>query len=81
MNYAERELLVHPYCLKSATKGEFFVTYPNLQKYPWKFFRTYWVSIQPFDNLLHLLHPTLSKKLNNYCETISAEEQLVITLR
>ena len=81
MNYGERELWVHPYCLEAATEGDFFVTYPNLQKYPWKFFRTYRMSVWQFDNLLHLLHPTLSKKLNNYCETISAEERLVITLR
>ena len=81
MNYGERELWVHPYCLEAETKGEFFVTYPNLQKYPWKFFRTYQMSVRQFDNLLHLLRPTLSKKLNNYCETISAEERLVIMLR
>ena len=81
MNYGERELWVHPYCLEAATKGEFFVMYPDLRKYPWKFFRTYRMSIRQFDNLLHLLRPTLSKKLNNYRETISAEERLVITLR
>ena len=81
MNYDERELWVHPYCLKAATKGEFFVTYLDLRKYPWKFFRTYWISIRQFENLLHLLCPTLTKKINNYRETISAEEWLVITLR
>ena len=33
------------------------------------------------DNLLHLLRPVIEKKINNYRESISAEEQLVITLR
>ena len=80
-NWLERELWEHPFCLEACTKGEFFVTYPDLRKYPAKFFRTYRMSIRQFDNLLHLLRPVIEKQINNYRETISAEECLVITLR
>ena len=80
-NWLERELWVHQFCREAATKGEFFLMYPYLRKYPAKFFRTYRMSICQFDNLLHLLRPVIEKKINNYRETISAEEQLVIALR
>ena len=79
-NWLERELWVHPFCHEAATKGEFFLMYPDLRKYPAKFFLTYRMSIQQFDNLLHLLRPVIKKKINNYCESISAEEWLIITL-
>ena len=72
---------MHPYCREACTKGEFFVMYPDLCKYPEKFFRTYRMSITQFDNLLHLLRPVIEKQITNYRETISAEERLVITLR
>ena len=65
----------------ASTKGGFFLMYPNLRKYPAKFFCTYRMSIHQFDNLLHLLRPVISKQINNYHESISAEEWLVITLR
>ena len=71
---------VHPYNLDVHTKGEFFVIYPDLRKYSEKFFRTYRMSIHQFDNLLHLLRPEIQKNDNNYRESISAEERLVITL-
>ena len=80
-NWLERELWVHPFCREAATKGEFFLMYPDLRKYPAKFFRTYHMSIRQFDNLLHLLRPVIEKKINNYRESISAEEWLVIALR
>ena len=80
-NWLERELWVHPFCREATTKGEFFLMYPDLRKYPAKFFRTYRMSIRQFDNLLHLLRPVISKQINNYRESISAEECLVITLR
>ena len=80
-NWLERELWVHPYCTDASTKGEFFVIYPDLRKYPEKFFRTYRMSLRQFDNLLHLLRPVISRQITNYRETISPEERLVITLR
>ena len=67
-----------PLCLY---KGGFVLKYPDLRKYPAKFFRTYRITVHLFDNLLHLLTPVISKQINNYCESISAEERLVITLR
>ena len=72
---------MHPFCQEAATKGDFFLMYPDLRKYPAKFFHTYRMSIHQFDNLLHLLRPVIEKKINNYRETISAEERFVIALR
>ena len=66
---------------EATTKGEFFLMYPDLRKYPAKFFCTYRMTVRQFDNLLHLLTPVISKQINNYRESISAEERLVITLR
>ena len=80
-NWLERELWVHPFCREAATKGDFILIYPNLRKYPAKFFCTYHMSIRQFDNFLYLLRPVIEKKINNYCESISAEEQLIINLR
>ena len=80
-NWLERELWIHPFCHDACTKGEFFLMYPDFRKYPAKFFRTYRMSIRQFDNLLHLLTPVISKQINNYRKSISAEERLVITLR
>ena len=80
-NWLERELWVHPFCSEASTKGKFFLMYPDLRKYPAKFFCTYRMNIHQFDNLLHLLRPVIEKKINNYPESISAEERLVITLR
>ena len=77
----EKKLWVHPFNAEVHHKGEFFVTYPDLRKYGDKFFRTYRMSVHQFDNLLHLLRPVIEKNDNNYRETISAEERLVITLR
>ena len=80
-NWLERELWVHPFCWEATAKGEFFLMYPDLRKYPAKFFRTYRMTVCQFDNLLHLLTPVISKQINNYRKSISAEEWLVITLR
>ena len=80
-NWLERELWIHPFCHDACTKGEFFLMYPDLRKYQAKFFHTFCMTIRQFDNLLHLLTPVISKQINNYCESISAEEWLVITLR
>ena len=80
-NWLERELWIHPFCHDACTKGGVFLMYPDLRKYPAKFFHTYRITVRQFDNLLHLLTPVISKQINNYHESISAEERLVITLR
>ena len=76
-----RGFWVHPFNTEVHSKGEFFVTYPDLRKYPLKFFRCYRMSTQQFDNLLHMLAPVITKQDNNYRETLSAEEKLVMALR
>ena len=81
LNSLNREYWVHPFNEDVHSKGEFFVTYPDLRKYPYKFFRTYRMSIAQFDALLHLMCPAIEKQTNNYRETISPEERLVIMLR
>ena len=81
LNSAHRDYWIHPFNEDVPTKGEHFSTYPDLCKYPHKFFRTYWMSIQQFDALLHHLRPVILKQDNNYRESIGSEERLVITLR
>ena len=81
LNSLDRKYWVHPFNEDVHEKGEFFATYPNLSKYPHMFFRTYRMSIHQFDALLHQLHPAIEKQNNNYHETISAKERLIITLR
>ena len=55
LNSLHQEYWVHPFNQDVHEKGEFFTTYPDLRKYPQKFFRTYRMSIRQFDALLHLL--------------------------
>ena len=74
LNSVHRDYWVHPFNEDVHTKDEFFVTYPDLRKYPYKFFRTYRMSIYQFDTLLHLIPPAIRKQSNNYRETISEEE-------
>ena len=81
LNSLHREYWVHLFNEDVHEKGEFFTTYQDLQKYPHKFFRTYRMSIHQFDALLHLLRPAIEKQNNNYHETISSAERLIITLR
>ena len=81
LNSVNREYWIHPFNEDVHTKGEYFSTYPDLLKYPHKFFRTYRMSIKQIDALLHHLRPVISKQDNNYQESIGSEERLVITLR
>ena len=72
MNLGQRQYWVHPFNLDVKTKGEYFIDFPDLRKYPVKFFRTYRMSVQQFDFLLDMLSETITKQNNNYRETISA---------
>ena len=49
LNSLHREYWVHPLNEDVHQKDEFFTTYPDLCKYPHKFFRTYSMSICQFD--------------------------------
>ena len=80
-NPYNREFWVHPFNTKVHSRGEFFVTYPDLRRYPVKFFRSCRMSIRQFGNLLLMVSPIITKQNNNYTETLSAEEKLVMTLR
>ena len=80
-NPYNREFWVHPFNTEVHSKGEFFVTYPDLRRYLLKFFQSYRMSIRQFDNLLHMVSPIITKQDNSYRETLSAEEKLVMTLR
>ena len=81
LNSLHRQYWVHPFNEDVHSKGEFFSTYPDLRKYPQKFFMTYQMSVRQFDALLHHIRPVISKLDNNCRESIGAEERLVITLR
>ena len=62
-------------------KGEFYILYPDLRLFPTRFFCYYWMKVQMFDALLELLKPSLERKISNFRTPISAEQQLVLTLR
>ena len=81
LQYENRDFWVHPINKDRHVKGEFFTLYQDLREYPEKFFRWYRMSIEKFDFLLGKLQPVLQKENNNYRDSISAEERLVITLR
>ena len=81
LNSLHRHYWVHPFNEDVHSKGEFFSIYPDLRKYPQKFFRMYRMSVQQFDALLHHIRPVISKLDNNYRESVGAEEQFVIALR
>ena len=66
LNSLHREYWVHPFSQDVHEKGEFFTTYPDLRKYPYKFFRTYRMSVRQFDALLHLLRPAIEKQNNKF---------------
>ena len=67
--------------LGSNHKGRVLFDVPRFEEVSSQFFRTYRMTVHQFDNLLHLLTPVISKQINNYRESISAEERFVITLR
>ena len=81
LNWVHRDYWVHPYNAEVHIKGEFFTDYQDLRKYPHRFFCSYRMTVRQFDHLLHMVYPVIAKQDNNYRETISAEERLIITLR
>ena len=76
-----REIWIHPLNEDRIEKGEFYNLYPDLQHYPVKFFKFYWMSVSKFDFLLTKLAPRLRKKATNLRLPISPEQMFVLTLR
>ena len=76
-----REIWVHPLNWSRLDKGEFYSLYPNLRHYPQKFFTFYRMPVAKFDELLWLIAPRIRRKSTNFCQPISPEQQLVLTLR
>ena len=81
LQYLERDFWVHPINENQYIKGEFYTLYQELWQYPEKIFRWYRITMEQFDFLLGKLKQGLQKQNNNYSNSISAEERLVITLR
>ena len=81
MQLMPREIWVHPLNAERVEKGEFYTLYPDLRHYPKKFFKIYRMNIYKFDNLLERIGPRLMEGETNYRASISAEQQLVLTLR
>ena len=55
LNYSLRRMWVHPINNLRFEKGEYFVLYPDLQKYEDKFFNWFRMSIKKFDYLLKMI--------------------------
>ena len=75
-----REFWVHPINHERHLKGEYFVLYPDLRKWPEKFYRWFRMEIEEFDEILRMIEPKLRKQQNNYRESMGPEEMLAITL-
>ena len=80
LNFNVRRMWIHPINNLRFEKGEYFVLYPDLCRYEDKFFNWYRMSTNRFDYLLKVIQRRISKQNTNYRESISAEEQLVITI-
>ena len=80
LNFNVRRMWIHPINNLRFEKGEYFVLYPDLRWYEDKFFNWYRMSTNRFDCLLKVIQHRISKQNTNYRESISAEEQLIITI-
>ena len=80
LNFNVRRMWVHPINNLRFEKGEYFALYPDLRKYEDKFFNWYRMSTKKFDYLLKLIQRRIFRWNTNYRESISTEEQLIITL-
>ena len=81
MQLMPRELWVHPLNDLHEEKGEFYTLYPDLRHFNTRFFHMYRMSVRKFDKLLETLSDELKKKDVNFRNSISPEQQLVLTLR
>ena len=81
LNQVHRVFWVHPLNNECGEKGEFYTHYADHRKYPERFFQLYRMTVRKFDELLFKVSPYLTKKETNLCETICAEQRLVITIR
>ena len=80
INYTVSRIWIHPVNNLRFEKSEFYGLYRDYREYEDKFFNWYRMSIQQFDELLRMIARRLRKKNTNFRESVSAEEQLCITL-
>ena len=80
LNFNVRHMWVHPINNLRFEKGEYFILYPDLRKFEDKFFNWYRMSMKKFDYLLKLIQRRIFRWNTNYRESVSTEEQLIITL-
>lgn len=71
---------VHPLNQKRLSIGQFHVLYPELRKYPEKFYDYFNMTSLTFDKLLNSITQYIAKN-NITRDTICPEERLTITLR
>ena len=75
-----REIWVHPLNRERFDKGEFYILYPDLRHNADRFYETFRMSVQQFDYLLQMVSPRLERKVTPFRDTITPEQQLVITI-
>ena len=81
VNHISREIWVHPLNEDRASKGEFFNLYCDQRYFGDRFFLNYRMSVHQFDDILRKITPYIKKKDTNFCNSISAEEKLCLTIR
>ena len=75
-----RNIWVHPLNNLRFEKGEFYTLYPDLRKWPSRFYKFYRMSLTKFDRLLGMLQPYLVRTGCNYRQPIEGEQRLVSTI-
>jgi hypothetical protein len=77
----KREYWVHPIYSERLLKGKFYTLYHELRQYSSNFFNYCRMSVDSFDELLHLLKPHILYKNTKWRLALPPEERLIITLR
>ena len=81
MQQAHRDLWVHPLNEERTQKGEFYTHYTDHRLFDDRFFELYRMTVGQFDEILYKVGPAIVKKETNFCQPLSPEERLAITIR
>lgn len=77
-----RSSAVHPLNKDRHKLGEYHNLFPQLKKYPDRFFQYTRMEYSTFEYILNLIHPQMVTKYTNFIkQPIEPGEKLVITLR
>ena len=77
----KRTIWVHDICASREEEGEYHTLFPHLKRDDTKFFQYCRMSYAKFSELLSHIKEDITKQDTRYRKSISAEEQLFLTLR